>query len=86
MQVTQFCINFAALILKHQNMEKQISRWRTKNSSTKTDLRNAAIYSIVFSAVSILVFLVALIHPILCIIAVTAACFFIPVLLERLIR
>ena len=67
-------------------MEKQISRWRMKNSSTKTDLRNAAIYSIVFSAVSILVFLVALIHPVLCIITVTAACFFTPILLERMIR
>ena len=67
-------------------MEKQISKWHTKNSSTKADLRNAAIYSIVFSAAGILTFLAVLIHPVLCIIAVTAACFFIPILLERLIQ
>lgn len=67
-------------------MKKTISPWRIKNDSTKTDLRNAAIYSIVFSAAGILTFLAALIHPILCIIVITAACFFTPILLERLIR
>ena len=65
-------------------MKKTISPWRIKNGSTKKDLRKAAMHSIVFSTMCIITFLVAFVHPVLCIIAVAMAFFFTPILLEYL--
>lgn len=65
-------------------MKKTIFPWRMKNDSTKKDLRNAAIRCIVFSTMCIITFLVAFVHPVLCIIAVAMAFFFTPILLEYL--
>ena len=65
-------------------MKKTISPWRIKNDPTKKDLRNAAMRCIVFSTMCIITFLVAFIHPVLCIIAVAMAFFFTPILLEYL--
>ena len=67
-------------------MKKTISPWRIKNDSTKKDLRKAAMYSIIFSTMCIITFLVAFIHPVLCIIAVAMALFFTPILLEYLVQ
>lgn len=65
-------------------MKKTISTWRIKNDSTKKDLKKAAIQCVVFSNMCIITFLVAFIHPVLCIIAVAMAFFFTPILLEYL--